>query len=441
MASDLFGLALASKLDNTYLPPANARTAGANHLLSAPYQRNDGFSGFQQPGSTTNNGFKSGISSTFSGSNLQNSFGLNSGIRPSSSYIPASNSFQHTNQNSYANKGFNSGGASSSVYGDPNKFSGSHNANGGISSYQSHPPSNILRYNNQNRGDGNYRFDYETENKISHNEVGRLENTGTNRESSVVKGDYSYVAPNGQTIAVNYIADENGFRASGDHIPFNGDTQSNDYSQGNKYNHQYAKPNTYVPPGSNGFKQFDSNRKYTSNAHQNKQFASQSKPFTGQGGLSNNHNTFTPFANQNSIRHATTGNQYGSQQFSHRHSTNQYGSQQSNQHSGTSQYGTSAGNQGSREYIPPSGFTQFDANRKYSGTNTLSSTHQNKPFASQTKPYTSQVGQSNNGFTSAGNQYSSQQFNHHPGTSQYGSNAGSQGSRKYLPPSGNVYSG
>lgn len=32
-------------------------------------------------------------------------------------------------------------------------------------------------------------------------------------------GSYSYTSPEGKQIAVNYIADENGFRASGDHLP------------------------------------------------------------------------------------------------------------------------------------------------------------------------------------------------------------------------------
>lgn len=46
-----------------------------------------------------------------------------------------------------------------------------------------------------------------------------MENMGTEKEEQVVEGSYSYVGDNGQTFTVHYIADANGFRASGDHLP------------------------------------------------------------------------------------------------------------------------------------------------------------------------------------------------------------------------------
>lgn len=37
----------------------------------------------------------------------------------------------------------------------------------------------------------------------------------------MVQGQYSYVGDDGVTYTVNYIADENGYRAIGSHIPKN----------------------------------------------------------------------------------------------------------------------------------------------------------------------------------------------------------------------------
>lgn len=42
---------------------------------------------------------------------------------------------------------------------------------------------------------------------------------GTDKEEQVVEGSYSYVGDNGLTYTVHYIADSNGFRATGDHLP------------------------------------------------------------------------------------------------------------------------------------------------------------------------------------------------------------------------------
>jgi hypothetical protein len=60
---------------------------------------------------------------------------------------------------------------------------------------------------------------FETENRITQQEIGEVRNAGTDQEFNVIQGSYSYTGPDGVTYTVNYIADENGFRASGDHIP------------------------------------------------------------------------------------------------------------------------------------------------------------------------------------------------------------------------------
>ncbi len=65
-----------------------------------------------------------------------------------------------------------------------------------------------------------YLFSYETGNGIVFQEQGTLKNPGQrDLESSAVVGSYSYTSPEGIPITVNYVADENGFRAEGAHLP------------------------------------------------------------------------------------------------------------------------------------------------------------------------------------------------------------------------------
>ncbi|XP_017775289.1 PREDICTED: flexible cuticle protein 12-like [Nicrophorus vespilloides] len=93
----------------------------------------------------------------------------------------------------------------------------------------------ILDYKNENNGDGSYRFNFETENKITQQESGELKNVGTEDEVISVEGSYSYEGPDGVTYTVHYIADENGFRAFGDHIPTPPPTQGQENKDGYKY--------------------------------------------------------------------------------------------------------------------------------------------------------------------------------------------------------------
>lgn len=60
---------------------------------------------------------------------------------------------------------------------------------------------------------------FESADGISRQESGVMTNQGTEDESPAVRGSYSYTAPDGTLITVNYIADKDGFRAEGAHLP------------------------------------------------------------------------------------------------------------------------------------------------------------------------------------------------------------------------------
>lgn len=77
----------------------------------------------------------------------------------------------------------------------------------------------ITSYKNDINPDGSYQYSYSTGNGIQADESGYLKNRGSQNQIQVAQGKYSYTAPNGQLIEVRYIADENGFRAEGNHIP------------------------------------------------------------------------------------------------------------------------------------------------------------------------------------------------------------------------------
>lgn len=66
----------------------------------------------------------------------------------------------------------------------------------------------------------NIYFSYTTGDGQQAQAQGFLKNAGNKEtEAEVIQGSYSYTAPDGQIITVNYIADELGFRATGAHLP------------------------------------------------------------------------------------------------------------------------------------------------------------------------------------------------------------------------------
>lgn len=63
-------------------------------------------------------------------------------------------------------------------------------------------------------------FSYETGNGISAEEQGFLKNAGQpEQEAQVAQGQYQYTNPEGETVQISYVADENGFQPQGSHIP------------------------------------------------------------------------------------------------------------------------------------------------------------------------------------------------------------------------------
>ncbi|KAH8266177.1 hypothetical protein KR038_008536 [Drosophila bunnanda] len=76
----------------------------------------------------------------------------------------------------------------------------------------------ILRLESDVQPEG-YNFALETSDGKKHEEQGELKNVGTEQEAIVVRGSYSFVADDGQTYTVTYVADENGFQPEGAHLP------------------------------------------------------------------------------------------------------------------------------------------------------------------------------------------------------------------------------
>ncbi|KAJ6636050.1 Endocuticle structural glycoprotein SgAbd-1 [Pseudolycoriella hygida] len=72
----------------------------------------------------------------------------------------------------------------------------------------------IIKQIEHKQNDGSYHYEFETENGIRQQET-----SVQNGLERVVRGSYSYVGPDGITYTVNYIADRNGYRAYGAHLP------------------------------------------------------------------------------------------------------------------------------------------------------------------------------------------------------------------------------
>lgn len=82
----------------------------------------------------------------------------------------------------------------------------------------------IIRSESEVEPEG-FKFAVETSDGSTHTAAGELKNVGKEDESIVVHGSFSFVADDGKTYTVNYVADENGFQPQGDHLPVGPDAQ------------------------------------------------------------------------------------------------------------------------------------------------------------------------------------------------------------------------
>ena len=83
------------------------------------------------------------------------------------------------------------------------------------------PVATILRQEQENNGDGTFRYAYETSDGTRAESSGYIKNPGAPEDETiqVIQGYYQHYSPEGNAYTVSYVADENGFQATGDHLP------------------------------------------------------------------------------------------------------------------------------------------------------------------------------------------------------------------------------
>lgn len=77
----------------------------------------------------------------------------------------------------------------------------------------------IVNYTVEENVEGGINWRLETSNGIQREEYGRVRNAGTDDEFYIINGGWSFVGPDGVTYRIKFIADENGFRPRGEHLP------------------------------------------------------------------------------------------------------------------------------------------------------------------------------------------------------------------------------
>jgi hypothetical protein len=80
------------------------------------------------------------------------------------------------------------------------------------------PEVTITRSEFENKEDGSFSWASELSDGSKQEQSGQLKQIGE-EQGIVIQGSYSYISPDGTPIQVKYIADENGFQPTGDHLP------------------------------------------------------------------------------------------------------------------------------------------------------------------------------------------------------------------------------
>ncbi|XP_062542081.1 keratin, type I cytoskeletal 9-like [Armigeres subalbatus] len=211
--------------DGQYHPDSSgAYKAGGDSGSSGQRGSGSSGSGF---GSSSSNGFGSSSSSGF-GSSSSAGFGSSFDSGFGSGNQGGSNGFGSGNSG-------NQFGSSNQFGGDvPNKFLaapasggsgfGSGNNNNGFGSSGGNSGASQdgqigVKEDIREMNEDGYFYKYATDNEIEVSETGRIENRGTEDQVLRATGYYEFVADDGVKYRVDYTADENGFQATGDHLP------------------------------------------------------------------------------------------------------------------------------------------------------------------------------------------------------------------------------
>lgn len=84
-----------------------------------------------------------------------------------------------------------------------------------LSAHKPNKDAIIKTQTNKMQADGSYTNNFESSNGIAMNEVGLVGERGT----PVVQGSTVWIGGSGEPLAISYIADKDGYRAMGFHLP------------------------------------------------------------------------------------------------------------------------------------------------------------------------------------------------------------------------------